>query len=140
MTALTEETPRSRDLFADAGPVSHHDAAEAARRLINSHFNNPDQARVSIPVRGTDDDIVITRYIKQQAALSAAWRPIADAPKDGTRIWLADEKGNLVTGYWSPPVGAWRCDWVVGQVGDKPTLWQPLPLPPTVQPESGERT
>lgn len=60
------------------------------------------------------------------------WQPIETAPKDGTRIWLADAK-NIVTGFWSPPFGAWRCDWGVGTAGDKPTHWRPLPEAP-VQP------
>lgn len=57
------------------------------------------------------------------------WRPIDTAPHDGTRIWLGDAV-NVVTGFWSPPVGAWRCDWQVGNAGDKPTHWAPLPVPP----------
>jgi hypothetical protein len=62
----------------------------------------------------------------------ARWQPIETAPKDGRRIWLADTK-NLVTGYWSQPVGAWRTDWLVGDAGDKPTHWMPLPdLPKAV--------
>jgi hypothetical protein len=54
------------------------------------------------------------------------WQPIVTAPKDGSRIILADHK-NLVTGYWSPPNNGWRCDWMVGEPGDKPTHWMPLP-------------
>jgi hypothetical protein len=62
-------------------------------------------------------------------AQTMPWQPIETAPRNGTRIWLADAN-NRVTGYWSPPIGAWRCDWLVGETGDKPTHWQPLPDPP----------
>lgn len=47
-------------------PISHDEATDALRRLINSHFRNPDQARASIPARPDyDDDLVMGAYLKQ---------------------------------------------------------------------------
>ena len=59
--------------------VSHTDASKAAHRLINSHFGNKDQARVSIPVKEDDDDVLVCDYVREQAV------------KEAERITLADE-------------------------------------------------
>lgn len=53
-------------LRAKQPKITHDEARQAAQRLINSHFNNPNQARACIPVRDDDDDILICRYIDQQ--------------------------------------------------------------------------
>jgi Protein of unknown function (DUF551) len=63
------------------------------------------------------------------------WRPIESAPKDGTRVMLADMR-SVVTGLWNPQVPGWECDWRVGNYGDRPTHWMPLPDPP---PPTGNR-
>lgn len=65
---------------------------------------------------------------------ASLWRPIADAPKDGTMIiCLFDLGGNK----W-PRALKWRkfCDTHAGWVNDvgdeyRPTHWMPLPAPPT---------
>lgn len=57
--------------------VSHERAMKAAQRLINSHFGNPDRARMSIPAKEDDDDLVITDYILQQRAREADAEKIA---------------------------------------------------------------
>jgi hypothetical protein len=49
-------------------PVTHEEARTAARRLINSHFHNPDTARIQIPASPFDDDLTICDYIDEQAA------------------------------------------------------------------------
>ena len=51
--------------------ISHDEATESARRLINSHFRQEPYARASIPARPDyDDDLIICAYIKQQAELA----------------------------------------------------------------------
>lgn len=59
--------------------VTAVEANKSAQRLINSHFNNPDRARVSIPADMRDDDLIITDFIEQSvediAALTAQLRP-----------------------------------------------------------------
>jgi len=47
-------------------PVTHEEAAASAQRLINSHFHNPDRARMQIPANPSDDDLIITDYIIEQ--------------------------------------------------------------------------
>ena len=49
-------------------PVRHDEALESAQRLINSHFHNEDRARVSIPVRPDNDDVLVMDYILEQQA------------------------------------------------------------------------
>lgn len=63
MATPTEEFDEKRKRV-----VTHERARLAARRLVNSHFHNPDTARMSIPVNVDDDDIVINDYISQQEA------------------------------------------------------------------------
>lgn len=74
---------------------------------------------------------IIQRAIDK--AMADGWQPIETAPKDGTHIWLGDS-GGVVTGYWSPVYGGWRCDWDMGRGdGKKPTHWRPLPAPPNAE-------
>ncbi len=47
-------------------PVSKEEALCSARRLVNSHFHNPDAARISIPVSAADDDVTVIDYIREQ--------------------------------------------------------------------------
>jgi hypothetical protein len=54
--------------------VTNEEAADSARRLINSHFRNrgrEDRARCSIPARPEDDDLIITDYVREQAEREA---------------------------------------------------------------------
>jgi hypothetical protein len=44
-------------------PVTAEEAIGAFRRLVNSHFNNKDQARCSIPADHRDDDITLGDYL-----------------------------------------------------------------------------
>lgn len=79
------------------------------------------------------------------AALGAMWRPISEAPKDGTEILLfthqdvddfCDEAFDAVQiGYWDDgndaPGTVWHrnAGWILQKIGE-PLAWQPLPLPP----------
>jgi hypothetical protein len=73
------------------------------------------------------------------------WRPIATAPKDGTRVLIADSE-NVESGRWSAaftlhsmrtitiPAG-WDDDrydaaHTFEREGKQPTHWMPLPEPP----------
>jgi hypothetical protein len=53
-------------------PVTHDEAEISAQRLINSHFHNADQARVSIPARPDNDDVLVMDYIEEQRANETA--------------------------------------------------------------------
>ena len=59
--------------------ITHAEAKEAQQRLVNSHFHNPDHARISIPARPDyDDDLVLAAYIEQQR--------LRDEADEGTRM------------------------------------------------------
>ena len=70
------------------------------------------------------------------------WKPIETAPKDGSKILLADYSGLknygvkdgmwIASGFWEPPEsnlerGHWtdKVEWLYS-----PTHWMPLPQPP----------
>lgn len=64
----------------------------------------------------------LTKQTPARAELG--WRPIAEAPKDGTRILGIWRDGLIETVEWS---AFWS------EVDDMPTHWQPLPPPPSVE-------
>lgn len=45
--------------------ITPQEAAKSAQRLVNSHFRNRDSARVSIPARPDDDDLIVIDFILQ---------------------------------------------------------------------------
>lgn len=45
--------------------VTHEEGRASIQRLVNSHFHNNNSARVSIPVRADDDDVVACDYAKE---------------------------------------------------------------------------
>lgn len=58
------------------------------------------------------------------------WLPISSAPKDGTRIILADCAW-IETGFWNTQLSQWMDDAKQGWCNANwPTHWQPLPAPP----------
>jgi hypothetical protein len=134
-----------------ARKVSVERALEAARRLINSHFNKPDKARCSIPANADDDDIVLTDYLRQSrvaayskeaATTHSGWMPIESAPKTGEHIIVANfdnkigfgECGGKRQSLWQDVAHYWDAN--PGEEGfyssfgpDEPlhvTHWQPL--------------
>lgn len=57
------------------------------------------------------------------------WRDIASAPKDGTNILVYTERRVVRVAYFEPGgCGDWRS--LPGYLFERPTHWQPLPLPP----------
>ncbi len=61
-----EIPPRQNRRLTREANISHERAAEAAHRLIHSHFGQQPYARIHIPVDQDDDDVVICEYIEQQ--------------------------------------------------------------------------
>jgi len=55
------------------------------------------------------------------------WRPIASAPKDGTRVLLWGN-GPIRFGYMDE-LGNWR-ELTHGPMKTTPTHWRPIPTPP----------
>lgn len=94
--------------------ISHDEADEIVRRLINSHFHKEPYARVGIPARPDyDDDLLICAYIEQQRAISSpsAKTEIRNAalPIDMSAItWRCDITKNPV-GTDTKMIGAPPC-------------------------------
>lgn len=73
---------------------------------------------------------------------SENWQPFATAPEDGTEIIVWREDAGVFTAKYCPPSGIalWEpadpefyCWFADGEdlTGDLPTLWRPLPPPPS---------
>lgn len=66
------------------------------------------------------------------------WRPISEAPKDGTRMLFSDAQGNVGICWWEPenegarkPAG-WISDACIDFGGfERPSHFLPLPAAPT---------
>lgn len=59
-----------------------------------------------------------------------AWRPISEAPRDGTFVLCAHPSGHINIMQFSPEDNKWR-RWVNNDYHDwKPTHWMPLPPAP----------
>ena len=117
---------------------------EAAARAIHLW----DSDNLPLPWAEVPGRIKKRRYEQAQAALAAAadraaWRPIEEAPKDGTSVLLYAECSHQVellsfkepivlTGYWDEIDQAW-CSTTSTWEGPffEPTHFQPLPAPPT---------
>ena len=56
----------------------------------------------------------------------AQWQPIETAPKDGTRLLLANTTGKLADGVWSTRYEVWSWAYMMTE----PTHWMPLPAKP----------
>lgn len=103
--------------------------------------------RVACQDFGMQQDDILAQQLESAltAALGAMWRPISEAPKDGTEILLfthqdvddfCDEAfGAVQIGYWDDgndaPGTVWHRDagWILQKIGE-PLAWQPLPSPP----------
>lgn len=72
-------------------PVTHEEALASARRLINSHFHNGNQARCSIPAQPEDDDLIITDYILEQTNKVGALDAIKLESKGTYALQLKEE-------------------------------------------------
>jgi hypothetical protein len=113
---------RAREILADAWEPRNADAARALRRgMIDD--TGIDALWAGVALRA------IEAAIRQ-----SAWRPMSEAPRDGTPIlgvWVMRPNGPPVdwgVTRWSH--GDW-CDDESGLDIPTPTAWMPLPPPPT---------
>ena len=106
-----------RAFWETAREIPHIEAREAARRLVNSHFRNPDSARVSIPANPEqDDDLVLHSYIRQQArkaddAITAGIQAGLEAAIRGIDATILNLGGECSRrGIQDPETGEVPCD------------------------------
>lgn len=71
-----------------------------------------------------------------EAAMSE-WQTIDSAPKDGTRVLVADARGHIEVGACGNTLRRkqeWRAEYQLGRVlYPQPLYWMPLPPPPPVR-------
>lgn len=71
------------------------------------------------------------------AAEAEAWRPIAEAPRDGTWVLVCDdERQDASVRQWRKGAGDrdpvdWYCQMACWRPSARFTHWRPLPAPPT---------
>lgn len=73
------------------------------------------------------DQAVVT--IQALASQSTGWRPIEEAPKDGTEILAAWRASQTVSVAWWTDSGWWDGE-SEGVFISSPTHWMPIPSPP----------
>jgi hypothetical protein len=148
--ASTAETDLSITERLRGRPVTAEEAARSAQRLVNSHFRNPDSARISIPANPSDDDLIVTDFIRQIARSESQWVSVEDRlppPHDPDCASL--DVLVMTDRLYSPNMGIASVDygsaddgpcWVLRGLGISGgvTHWMPLPAPPAITPESKE--
>lgn len=65
-----------------------------------------------------------------EAADAAAWRPIEEAPKDGTLFQVWRKNRAVVTAYWNKNLSCWKNPNIAIPALFEPTHFRPLPEPP----------
>lgn len=73
------------------------------------------------------------------AELQKPWRPIEEAPKDGTGLLFMTKEGIVVEGCWDSGFSMWQWNYLDIATHDlgcqtievEATHWMPLPAPPT---------
>ncbi|MBE7204680.1 MAG: hypothetical protein INR70_43735 [Parafilimonas terrae] len=89
----------SRPEWMTSRTVTHAEAEEASRRLINSHFRNPDGARVSIPANpDRDDDLILTAYIAQRKVAENAAAQLAKYTIEALELVAVDVDSSEIPG------------------------------------------
>lgn len=59
------------------------------------------------------------------------WQPIASAPRDGTRVLIADMDAWMAVARFWPGNMRWIEDAASGMTLNDPSHWMPLPPPPS---------
>ena len=120
------------------------DEFEAELRRIDSMKPQPFTEKYVIPSMTAFTFISRLRAALRASSPSEPWRPISEAPKDGTVI-LVGGAGWCAVGHCGDEDGRW---WTTHPCligvrpglatngAEDPTHWQPLPLPP--RPAEGE--
>ncbi len=113
-----------------ARPVTHDEALKSTHRLVNSHFGNPDSARMQIPVNAADDDVVVIDYLHEVEAQVQSLKAELAAAKAA----LPGIAGGLAMVYGALPNDPWAAAGVLRQIINK--VDELLPTPPDSTKES----
>jgi hypothetical protein len=118
-------------------------AAERLLAELDHIARDYDHYEYGLPLHETDDDHHGRMVAAVTAALNpaAGWRPIADAPRDGTRVLLAwrGRPSAFIIGWWGPKKSRFGVNygdaWGKGDrwddtFVDKPTHFMLIPEPP----------
>ncbi len=137
-------TPLENDIavwMADFAGAVRHEHAEHVKEFLNELY----AVMVDPCAEGTItvDEIkrqLLTAAIRDRDAVEArrpaepdGWRPIATAPKDGTRILVAWPNGAVQESYFAQRSNRWN-----DNAPTAPTHWMPLPVPPSSLPTPEE--
>lgn len=101
-------------------------AAESVGIRVKKITVNPDG---SITVESGDTD---SPPLDIRSAMSE-WQSIETAPRDGTRVLIADQNTWMAVARNWPCNGFWIEDAASGLRLNDPTHWMPLPTPPSGQ-------
>ncbi len=115
-------------------------AVEAISQLTN-HQQQLDADGVLVGVSRQALDETLAAFTAQAARIAeleaaSAWQPIETAPKDGEiLIWVNIGSGYPVSSQWSDKKRHWTAPFF-NDGYPSVTHWQPLPSPPTHQPDT----
>jgi hypothetical protein len=109
------------------------DTCKTDESIANEHDRPDDAVWARDNVETLDACLILLRQ-------EQGWQPIESAPKDGQQVWLWwDGKRRLA--HWHeavnpPSIGGKFANWLTDDKGSvsavtKPTLWAPLPSPPS---------
>lgn len=90
-------------------------------------FQDEDSASEAAHALGTDYQGL---YVRDGTAIVAEWQPIETAPKDGTRVLIADEDVWMAVARFWPCNMFWIEDAASGMKLNQPSHWMPIPAPP----------
>ena len=105
---------------------------EAAAHELNRLFSEGEQANDAMWLSCAECILA--------AADAVAWRPMSEAPSDGTRFWAwFPLRNNVFSIRWAFNIYDEKDNWTLDDdesaclTHDNPTHWQPLPAPPKAQ-------
>ena len=144
--------------YADAVALARTEAARAGEAMrFNALEVVRSRLRLFMEARVVDGDQAFTEFTKMLSGIESGiaalplsdapaspWRPIAEAPRDGTEIllcaWVLPDAPNgpiadMTVGSWDVEDIGGQGGWVCGidfdmPLDDEPSHWMPLPTPP----------
>jgi hypothetical protein len=134
--APASDTPESPDPIAEVLPASGEDWAAVVRKAAQPDGH---EARVMLEIQqrlvAVEGPVVKAKPepepVERPASPWGPWRPMDEAPKDGTQVLAHDLNGSMhITFYGPRDVGLWILKGGVHNVFWLPLAWMPLPDAP----------